>query len=67
MKKSTLIVTHTQRIIPGFWEASGRIAETGQRIGNAETTGRTQKQAVYKLWKYANEMYGPVTYPKSDK
>lgn len=63
-KKLTLIVTHTERIIRGFWEASGRIEETGVRIGNSETTGVTQKQAVYKLWKYANEMYGDVAYPK---
>lgn len=60
----TLIVSHVEYLGSGWYEASGYIKETGQRIGNSQTIGRTRKQAVFFLWKYACSMYSQCKYPK---
>lgn len=66
IKKDTLIVSHVENIGQGWFEASGYIKETGQRIGNSSTIGRSRKQAVYNLWKYACDVYSKCHYPKYD-
>lgn len=63
---NTLVVSHVEKLAPGLYEASGYILETGQRIGNSETIGMTNKQAVYKLWEYACAVYGKCKYPKTN-
>lgn len=62
--KDTLNISHVERLAPGFFEASGYIRETGVRVGNSSTIGRTKRQAAYKLWEYANQMHGPIEYPR---
>ena len=65
--KDTLIVSHVEYLGQGWYEASGYIKETNQKIGNAETVGRSVKQSIYNLWKYTCTDYSQCHYPKYDR